>query len=372
MKESMELHQVPMTPVSSRSLALDEGCGEEVPIAPMLCDNSDASPTSSPTHSRRKAAKSKRGVVNAAAATHKVRSPPTANAALANGAGAPLSSWNELEAPETPLAFSPPKRRYIPPTPSSYFSPQRRSSIASALIPEPSPSPSPLRRLLRASSEAVFNTPQSVKSTLSRTLGAPFAPLLQIPSPLASPRTSANSRRDRAHSIHSVSSALSDLSAATEIDSIDSSQEEELLPEQVLPRQVTQEHAQEIIQRLEQIKDKQDKRDEELRRIIEQEKQLAKARYLHGNETGAILAMKKINRLQQERTRVTVASDVASDSLVELKRAMAAAAETANPNATVEISEDSAYVLQEVHEVLAGTCTVVNNRNELLRQVREL
>ena len=114
----------------------------------------------------------------------------------------------------------------------------------------------------------------------------------------------------------------------------------------------------------------QDNRDEELRRIMEQEKQLAKARYLHGNETGAVLAMKKINRLQQERTRVTVASEVASDALVDIKQALAAAAETAS--ATVEISEDSAYVLQEVHEVLAGTSTVVNNRNELLRQVREL
>ena len=167
----------------------------------------------------------------------------------------------------------------------------------------------------------------------------------------------------------SVASALSDLSA-TEIDSVATSQEEELLPEQMLPNKMTMEKVHELLDRLQQISETQDKRDQELQQLILQEEELAKARYLHGNETGAILAMKKIHRLQQERTRVTVASDVASDAFMDIKRALTDA--EADAASTVEIGEDNAYVLHEVQEVLAGRATVENDRQELLRQVRQL
>ena len=128
--------------------------------------------------------------------------------------------------------------------------------------------------------------------------------------------------------------------------------------------------AEALVRKLQGICDEQDKRDRELKHLVEQDREVAKARYRHGNETGAALAMKKILRWQQERTRVTVASDIASDALIDIQRAVQAAKQSYQ--STVDIGHDNAYVLQEVQEVLSGCPPIINDREELLRQVRSL
>ena len=135
---------------------------------------------------------------------------------------------------------------------------------------------------------------------------------------------------------------------------------------------MTLEKAQELIDKLKGICEQHNKRNEQLKELIEQEKELAKARYLHGNETGAILAMKKIRRLQQERTRGTVASEVASDALTDVERAIETVANSSQPPQTVYIGEDNAYVLQDIQEALDGRSTTMDDNKELLRQVQLL
>ena len=144
----------------------------------------------------------------------------------------------------------------------------------------------------------------------------------------------------------------------------------------ILPRS----EARELVRKIRGTIEVQKNREEELNEHLEEEKELAKARYLHGNETGAILAMKKVNKLSQERVRVTVARDVASDALADIQAAMNIAKTKAirekgidkAKSYNVDIGEDIARVLLEIQEILEGSPKVITDKSKLLQQVKAL
>ena len=64
------------------------------------------------------------------------------------------------------------------------------------------------------------------------------------------------------------------------------------------------------------------KREEKLNQMILDQKRLAKARYINDNETGALLSIKKVLKLQHERTRIAVAMDKGYDAMMDIEEAI--------------------------------------------------
>lgn len=262
---------------------------------------------------------------------------------------------NEPETPKSP-------RRYISRATLSYFSPGRRVQTTRSMH-EPPPFPSPTRRFSPwiSSHSSKSHNEESPRSKKAFSYHHPLSmlPLLNYPS-TTSPRRQ---------------STASDANSVAELESVCSFAEEEYMPSVL-----TQYKALELIQKIRGIIEVQKKRDREINEQLEEEKELAKARFQHGNETGAVLAMKKVNRLSHEGDRVKVARDVATDALVDIQAATRRAKvkafrdigpDTAEPY-KVDIGEENARVLLEIQEILDGTPEVVADKNKLVQQLKEL
>lgn len=126
--------------------------------------------------------------------------------------------------------------------------------------------------------------------------------------------------------------------------------------------------------------DEQKKREDTLNSLIHEQKNLAKARYVNENETGAFLSMKKVKKLQGERNRVSIAMDVALDAVVEIEAEMNRAKSLtilergANNKSLwfkVEVGE-YAKVLKDVQTILQEEAGPLPDKESLLKEVAAL
>ena len=113
-----------------------------------------------------------------------------------------------------------------------------------------------------------------------------------------------------------------------------------------------------------------------LNQSIRQQTGIAKGRYVHGNGTGACLAMKKAKKLERERNLTIQAMDLALDAAVEIQMALhRAASRAATDDCTfhVDIGASPAQVLFQTHRLLhAKHAEWRMGRQQLLDLVHEL
>ena len=274
--------------------------------------------------------------------------------------------------PPTPLPRS--FNGGISQAPFSYSSKQRSLPAAPILIEA---SPSPLKRMFRLGSSGQPSgkrgsrdqkpinqdylqspgTPSSVRQRLM----APLAPLLHMVPPLHSPRRQPRPRI-RNQSMASASSSLPDLST-TEADFSSGSMKDQLATSSF---DLAKTNAQDRVHKLSNMVTAQQQRKGVLRDLIAQEKNLAKARYLHGNETGALLAMKKVHRMEQEKTRVGDALMTAEEALANMEEALHQACTPFHADL------DKTSIFHEIERILAREGSVVVDKKDLRRKVMEL
>ena len=165
--------------------------------------------------------------------------------------------------------------------------------------------------------------------------------------------------------------------SSIDLDTTTGSNEDLLQCKEVLPEQ----KAKEILVRIQRIFDEQKEREETLNKCIETHKELAKARYHNYNETGAILSVRKIKRLEAERSRVVQAMDVALDASMEIEGAISRAktkaiAERDSTKSLwflVEIGEQAQVVFKEVDRILHEDIKLdVMSNEEILQQLQAL
>ena len=125
-------------------------------------------------------------------------------------------------------------------------------------------------------------------------------------------------------------------------------------------------NAQDRVHKLSNMVTAQQQRKGVLRDLIAQEKNLAKARYLHGNETGALLAMKKVHRMEQEKTRVGDALMTAEEALANMEEALHQACTPFHADL------DKTNIFHEIERILAREGSVVVDKKDLRRKVMEL
>lgn len=136
----------------------------------------------------------------------------------------------------------------------------------------------------------------------------------------------------------------------------------------VSPVKLPKKQAKDFVKQIRQTIAAQNERAQVLDAWIEESKNLACMRLLNKNESGAIMAMKKVHKFTNERMRVTVALDLAEDAAVEVEAALEKA-----KGKTVDIGEENASVLQEVHQVLCELDRAPPDMNDkLLQQIQEL
>ena len=148
-----------------------------------------------------------------------------------------------------------------------------------------------------------------------------------------------------------LASEFSSIEFDTTIGSID----DPLQCKEVMPER----KAKEILVRIQRIIDEQREREETLNKCIKTHQDLAKARHKNDNEMGAIMSVRKIKKLEAERTRVVHALDVALGASVEIEAAISRAKSKAiaerDSNKSlwflVEIGEQ-AQVFKEVDRIL--------------------
>ena len=250
---------------------------------------------------------------------------------------------------------------------SSHSSTDRRSNLHGSSFTEPSSST--YRAISSWSSHSTLS--RSKESTLCKKSSSYHNPLSVRPSL----NTLSPISQKRESIVRSSDSNLTGVYVA-DTDSVCSFAEEEV----VIPSILTEFEAHKLVQQIDGTLRTQRNREEELNDHIEEETTLAKARYLHGNETGAVLAMKKVNKLSQERVRVTIARDVASEALADIQAAMKRAKTNAIRRKGIEeaysyeinIGEDNARILLEIQDILDGSLEVITDKKQLLQQVKEL
>lgn len=120
-----------------------------------------------------------------------------------------------------------------------------------------------------------------------------------------------------------------------------------------------------------------------LNQSIYKQKGIAKGRYIHGNITGACLAMKKVKRIERERNLTLSAMDLAMEAAVEIKVAMhkAATATTSKiagrPSSLsccyrVNIGSHGRVLARVQHIMLEKETALPLGRKQLVKLVEEL
>ena len=147
------------------------------------------------------------------------------------------------------------------------------------------------------------------------------------------------------------------------------------------PAVVSNHKAQDMIKSLQQISEQQQELETQLDERIKEQKTLAKARQVNDNTMGALLCMKKIHQLQVERARSSLAYDIALEGIVDLQSALNSAQSKAVAEQgksagwfKLDLDEDTANVLGEVHAVLNGQDMDVKppTKDELLAALNRL
>lgn len=115
-----------------------------------------------------------------------------------------------------------------------------------------------------------------------------------------------------------------------------------------------------------------------LNKIIPQQVSIAKGRYLHGNSTGACLAMKKAKKMERERNLTIQAMNLAMDAVVEIQVAMhqatsrAVAGTNCHVVVRVDIGQHCRVLAKIQHLLLEKEMDLKMSRKDLLSLVQGL
>lgn len=115
-----------------------------------------------------------------------------------------------------------------------------------------------------------------------------------------------------------------------------------------------------------------------LNKTIPQQVSIAKGRYLHGNSTGACLAMKKAKKMERERNLTIQAMNMAMDAVVEIQVAMHQASSRAVAGTNrhvvvrVDIGQHCKVLAKIQHLLLEKEMELKMSRKDLLSLVQGL
>ena len=147
---------------------------------------------------------------------------------------------------------------------------------------------------------------------------------------------------------------------------------------------VTVSKAREILADLQDVLQAQQARDDRITELLQDARQMAVARYLHETQVGALLAMKKVYRLTQERNRVAMATQMATTAIADLQNRLKkqhshAIASSSSSDANhdeetteIDIGLNNAAALNDIQVVLNDFDGTTPPKNELLQQVQDL
>lgn len=144
--------------------------------------------------------------------------------------------------------------------------------------------------------------------------------------------------------------------------------------------------AQDLLDKIQNVVKEQQNQEANLNQLLEEQKELCKARYVNQNETGAILSMKRIHKLRTERERATQALDVALEAACDIETAIVNARTAAFAKRGIEEGPgkklwfmvdigENAHALQEVDFILHEMITEESSkltRPLLLQHVKAL